>query len=818
MSTTTLLNTRSTVKIESEQTVRQPLLSVEIEEISPKELRRRLMNVAVVETAAVPIDAEVVLTTKDTPPTIPDYSVLFEEPANLSVSMEESSMPVENNDTPIDLSQDVEIQPVDPLDIKYGLGDITYTPEDDHESSVSSDKEPIDPELKPGMESTDQVSDMVETKVSTSEGSEQKSIVELMRERGFTVDEVVPPLTPEETAFVNEGATTLVTDMAENLGLVPSEKPREPGTDVYKILSERNPEDTPSTPTPAQVEYVDDVLEHGAQLEATAYTDTDSAEELFAEVLRDTEQEETSSSVVLEEIDDIMSEVPSSTPVSTDVVMAVSEQDQSVSSESTEDSVNTESIETIDLENATLDEVRELYEKEADAVIPTWGTVSTREDYATIPLHTSLVDSQLRAIAPDSDLDSEHRAQIKKDALDNPNSFAHTLLRGTTHYSKNNSTDEAIEAFEGLSPKIGPAIKIGDKRYFDEVTDEKAFKQTEASKNVSGKAALHLAMALVSGIRKTRLYNSGISVTFRPPKKSELYEYVMKSRTNQAEFGRIFGELSYLPSNVEVVQAAMDLIQQCAVSSNLKDWNVPGTLAKHISYLDLPTCLWSLLTLMYPAGIPATMLCNKENCGHADETMVDPAKLRCNDYSRISAEGVKYTCSKEVRTPEDLEHYHKEILKDCENLTLGAGFFVDVHVPSIARYIEVGLAYVADLAAVMSMKDLLDVNRMVKNKYYRIFVPFIEKVSYKHESSGKWVNFVDPTIIPDVLDTLELKDDGVGLRKTMHKYILEKKISHFGYSYSACPKCGVTPEVSVNGIIPIDMLLSFFTHSMVYIA
>lgn len=470
---------------------------------------------------------------------------------------------------------------------------------------------------------------------------------------------------------------------------------------------------------------------------------------------------------------------------------------------------------TEESEQEAFEEYQRKIEEESIAVIPSWfDHVVKRVHNNVIPAHfgDEMVDKQAAACVPDPTLDSERFMAMKSKSLDDLSTFPSTLVRGIINYRKGEggAVHEATEEFHRL---VRPArrLDIDGKKYGDSKSDRTTFTQSEPVREVKGKAAVTLVSSLVSGLRRVRLYNSGFSIRLRPPSKSEMYQFVVKCKSTEYEFGRVFGVLSYLPANVELIQAAKELIELCTCDSNLDGWNIPGTISQNIAYPDVQTALWGLLALMYPEGVPVTILCNLPSCGKADEAMVDPAKMRINDYSRISTDAVKYTCENTMRTKEDLQKYHLELMKDRETVSLDNGFHVHVRVPSLEDYIQCGIAYVSELAAVVSTKKAVDCEAMVQNKYYRIFVPYIEKITYVDPNTGNVVVISDPTTIPDVLDKLELDGSNEKFRELMHDYIGRRRVSHFGYVYDKCPHCGTVPDIAINGFIPVDILRTFFT-------
>lgn len=474
----------------------------------------------------------------------------------------------------------------------------------------------------------------------------------------------------------------------------------------------------------------------------------------------------------------------------------------------------TQNVETVDLSRQALIEKENSY-------IPSWDKPCVeRAQHTVIITDEDSVEPQLAAIIPDKYTDSTDREILKYTALDNDKSFPSTLIRGANHLTDEHRRQRQIVA-DANPDKRGRSVKIDNVPYGDEYSSKKNFQQKELSKVVSGSAAIETVMTLISGTRRVRLYNSGFWCRIRPPKKSELHDYTRKCITAQYEFGRKFGELAFMPADVENRSAFMDLFEKLVTDSNLKDWSNKHTLRKHISFLDYDVCMWAVATLMYPEGARTTFLCNNPKCGQADEILVDVTKMRFNDYDRLPSEAIKYTCASgpdSIRTTEDLEKYHDEILKDRERLDVNEGFFIDVAVPSIDKFITTGEAYVSDIADRVALTKQLEVEAVVKNRFYRVFAPWIQQITYVHSETGKTIHVMDPVVIPDVIDSLQLADTKLKLSDVLEEYLTRKQITYFGYIYDKCPHCGTTPSSTIHGIIPCDMKFNFFTSAMDFLA
>lgn len=438
---------------------------------------------------------------------------------------------------------------------------------------------------------------------------------------------------------------------------------------------------------------------------------------------------------------------------------------------------------------------------------------STKE--TIIPLHKEELAEQLIEAFPQDGVDSRKLQDTKLKALQDPTTFSGHLNRASNFLSSEQS--RLTENLKKMTGPIGMTKAIDGKKYGDAFSGRSNARPLKGSSTVGGDKALQTAMSLISGIRRVALYNSGFNVVIRPPLLNELHQYYLRCRSAAQEFGRQFGQFSFIPADVELKAAGFALFESLVQDSNLKDWKTPGMLRKHISILDFDVCLWGMATLMFPEGTDTEMFCNKRDCKHVDIAKIDIAKMRFNDYSKLSDEAIKFVCatdSNSIRTPEDLANYHTNILQDTAALTVNDEWSIHVEVPSIEKVLLDGEAYVANMASKVQMRNGIDVADFINTKYFRVFAPWINRISYCDNKSGAYLHFTDPIRLPEIIEALQLDKEKCPLDTKIIEFMNNKKVTQFGYLYSKCPNCDAVPDVAVNGIIPCDMQYNFFTLTM----
>ena len=483
--------------------------------------------------------------------------------------------------------------------------------------------------------------------------------------------------------------------------------------------------------------------------------------------------------------------------------------------------VEEESISTINKSTDTetkpvvTDTVSEIVEDDRDQVT-IFTKIHSPEVENMVPLNAEPLAAQFD-ITMIKDEDSAKLARMKKRALMDNDTFAKYVNRSVPFLSAEQS--RSSEQFKNSKGPFGHNKVIDNKKYGDAFSGKANSKMTKPSTTMTGKQSYQTAMALICGVRKVPLYNSGFNVTIRPPLLNELHQYYVKCRSNESEFGRTFGYAAYIPADIELRRAGIDLFKNLILDSNLKDYETNFELA--LTPLDYDVCLWAMASLMFPEGTTTEFFCNaivnEKLCGNVDSAKVDISKMRFNDYSKISDEAIKYVCAsgkENTRTLEDIQYYKTELLPSSEELKLNDEWTIEVGVPSFQKMIDDGEAFVADMASKIQLNRGLDVVDFLKTKYFRIFSPWITRITYLNKETGSYLHFTDPVKLPEIIEALQLDEKNIPLSSKIEEFFNKKKVTHFGYLYTKCPKCNTVPDLAVNGVIPSDMQQNFFTLTM----
>lgn len=379
---------------------------------------------------------------------------------------------------------------------------------------------------------------------------------------------------------------------------------------------------------------------------------------------------------------------------------------------------------------------------------------------------------------------------------------------------KNYLSNEVI-----IRSKDGKLVKITD----NFASKENLFSKISANGvgQVQGSSATKISAMLINGLRTLNLYHSGFHVHLTTPRLDLLAKYYNTISEQIGEFGRILGQLAYLPLGVETRSALFDLFESLVEGSNLENWQEPGVLRNAISVLDIPVIAWGMASLMYPTGVEIEYLCNNTNedgspCRHVERTLVDINKMRYNDWTKMTPEQIKYVNSKEKRTLENLAEYREKYCNAkpaCINITVDGSWKVIFRIPSVKEAEERQKEYISQMVSQVQVDKLQQAETYFKSKYLSSLAPYVERVRYTEPTEQKSLDFVDATALEKALDNLQL-DPNVNLPEKLSEYLSERTLTHICFAHNKCPKCGKYPGDAEYRLAPCDAEYAFFVWAI----
>lgn len=429
-----------------------------------------------------------------------------------------------------------------------------------------------------------------------------------------------------------------------------------------------------------------------------------------------------------------------------------------------------------------------------ETVIPNFGD----DEFA------KLID-QINAVESSNNREAQRNVGLK---LRNPKSYEARAYRAIQFKSERQGLEQTAlnDAIED-NHQITNSIVLDGTTYRDPKTSKSSLARLENGAIIAEKDSFPMVMALIGGLRKVHFYNSGFWVVVRSPLISELHTYYTRCQQETRQYGRIFGQLSYLPADIEISRAGFDLFKTCIVDSNLESWKLDDVLERNLSSDDEHTYLWALASLMFPEGTEIEYVCSNDNCHYIDRVTIDLAKIRYFDYTRLGAEALKFCHSSEKRTDADIIRYKEEILQSYKSYPIDNEWTVTIGSPSMKASLDAKTNFVDDMTMSLNLDDFSDIDSFITARYFKILSPWINQVRYTNPNDGKniYLNYV----LDKVVDALQLRYNN--LPELVINHMKKSKISYFCYSYNACPSCGAVPPSEIKGMIPCDMQQSFFT-------
>lgn len=370
--------------------------------------------------------------------------------------------------------------------------------------------------------------------------------------------------------------------------------------------------------------------------------------------------------------------------------------------------------------------------------------------------------------------------------------------------------EDAFKDAVNKNDEIVHSKKIEDVTYKDAKSGKSQLKRLENGAIIDAKNSLPMTMALLGGIKKIHFYNSGFWVIVRPPLISELHTYFTRCQQETVVYGRQFGQLSFLPADVEISKAGLDLFKSCIDSSNLIGCKDGDTFERCLAVSDERTYLWGLASLMYPEGTEIEYVCSNKDCHYIDRVLVDLSKMRYFDYTRLGLDALKYCHSSEQRTEEDIKNYKENIFKSSKTYELDKQWSLTISEPSLFDQLEFKSDFIEDISATLELNQFDKIDEFITARYFRLLSPWVKRVAYTNETDGKRIYLSDErSAIIDVVDALQLRYSN--LPEIINEHIKNTQASYFCYSYNACPKCGNIPTTEIEGLIPCDIQQSFFS-------
>lgn len=331
--------------------------------------------------------------------------------------------------------------------------------------------------------------------------------------------------------------------------------------------------------------------------------------------------------------------------------------------------------------------------------------------------------------------------------------------------------------------------------------------------------------ALTGGLIKVYLWNSGVSVTMRAVPLGLIHAFQKTVRDTGYEYGKTFGAFYYLFQDLTINEFIVNKLLKVAIQGSsyvppANSGNLVDNLLKVISWQDYHTLIWALGRLLHPTGINIRYVCGE--CGHVENVVSDLAKLHLLNADLITPEMADHFKQK-YHTDADLQKY-REYLNNKKHVTFSytQGIFkkdwdITLKDCSIAEYLEIANEYNAELYKQVALTSTDEVTEYMQFNGLRCFKPWIDRIELTTEANGDRrtvavVNDSTDTYSKDMLNTAldELQYNYPKFSELVQDYITSTQISRIVLYYPECPQCHAVPELSNEGYLTYDPMMTFF--------
>lgn len=394
-------------------------------------------------------------------------------------------------------------------------------------------------------------------------------------------------------------------------------------------------------------------------------------------------------------------------------------------------------------------------------------------------------------------------AKLFKEQLRDPNSYMSKLINA----AKNNTSQfefmrEAIIELNKTNTNLTKSI--------DGLTDKLTTGKKSSDKEAKGLDGKMRVIARTRGLKKIYLLNSGFHVWIRPFELAELNEIFNSIDIESKEFGRILGGHFHLIADVFIKQKFMELFPRCIVNSNLKNYKKEGVLAKAIKFQDYDTLLWGCCSLLFKEGINIELVCVNPECKHIEsELYIDLENTRLNNFDKVPTGVIDSVIKGEEITLEELYKLQDEFEFNKQYELHGEIYHFKV--PSMAEYLNNGLALIAKIIAAVNGETSIDDKKMqaqVTIYLYQTQLPWIDRIDFLNDDGEIDFFTIDKEVIATTIDTD--REDKQDFYNELTKFVTDTKITHICYTAIKCPMCGKVPQNDLKDYFPVDVQLLFF--------
>ncbi len=364
----------------------------------------------------------------------------------------------------------------------------------------------------------------------------------------------------------------------------------------------------------------------------------------------------------------------------------------------------------------------------------------------------------------------------------------------------------------------------------------------DSSGVTSGEAAVLKVKARLGlgSIVPIPLWHTGGWITIKAPSNAAILELNRRIAAEKITLGRITNGMVFSNTTIYIQSYLMNFVLAHVYDTTFgtKD---PEELKKIILTTDLPSMVWGMVCAMYPDGYDLREPCVAQitKCNHVSEGRVNIARLRVIDTSKLSEKQMKHMSKRNgAHTADELKAYQEEFDFQTRNVHIkGAeGFTMDMSVPSIAEYEQVGFNWVDSTVNMVDKAFRIPLKGSERDQYITDQGRLATLRQYSHWIGKLYITDGDEQDIIEDRDTIDTvcsefsTDDTIrtSIMNSIGEYIEDTTIAIIGYPNTECPACGlrygdsvkegkdgepdeIVRSEAVPEFIPLDMTTTFFT-------
>jgi len=421
-----------------------------------------------------------------------------------------------------------------------------------------------------------------------------------------------------------------------------------------------------------------------------------------------------------------------------------------------------------------------------EKAVPEGKKINMSHALNTILRATEFIDEFVRMF-PNESLSGTALGELLPQAVENASNLH--LLSDTIHMAVN-------ESGVSMHQKVP---------YADKGTIHAAVMNPNSTlgKRLEGEAAvLKLSYALgEKRILRFPMYATGIWLSIKPPSDESIYTLYTQMIVDKETTGRESGGGIFSNTQVVLMQRLVEFGLDHIYESNYKV-NNREALLRVIRVPDIHQLLIFTLAAIYQSGFPFSSTCieDKARCNYQRKTLLNIASMSRTFTNKLSEEQKRFMYSRHTSVDdEQLAKYQADFVysQDLLNIPLNEAVSMQLRVPTLLDYFEVGNAWVGSLIEKADTLIKMELNPRQRKNY----IDGLKKMSILRQY-GHWVKSftLNGEVVTDQAGITGQLNSSSGVPEhvdlifgSIDRFITESTLTVCALiEDKKCPKCGGT--------------------------